>query len=173
MKLEDDGAASVGELVEAAIDGDAAALARLLAQCQPDMRRYARGACANEDIEEAVQDALLILYRRLGTLRTLASLSAWIFRIVKHACLNRLRRRRDWQLDEGLAAALPEPTDLALRSDLARAIEALPQIYREVVILRDVNGFSAAETAGRTGSSVDAVKSRLHRARYLLREQLR
>jgi RNA polymerase sigma factor (sigma-70 family) len=165
--------AATPQMIEAAATGDQQALLRLLAVCQPDLRRYARRTCATEDIEEAVQDALLILYRRLGTLRIIATFSGWLFQIVKRACLQRLRRRGLVRLDEEAASGVQDPTDIELRLDLARSIMALPKIYREVVILRDVKELSTEETANEIGASVEAVKSRLHRGRYLIRQQLR
>jgi RNA polymerase sigma factor (sigma-70 family) len=160
------------QMIEAAAAGDEQALLRLLAVCQPDLRRYAHRTCATEDIEEAVQDALFILYRRLGTLRAIATFSGWLFQIVKRECLRR-QRRGHVSLDEKTAPGLQDRTDIELRLDLARAIMALPEIYRDVVILRDVKEFSAEETANEVGTSVEAVKSRLHRGRYLIRQQLR
>jgi RNA polymerase sigma factor (sigma-70 family) len=165
--------AATPQMIEAAATGDQQALLRLLAVCQPDLRRYARRTCATEDIEEAVQDALLILYRRLGTLRIIATFSGWLFQIVKRACLQRLRRRGLVSLDEEAASGVQDPTDIELRLDHARSIMALPKIYREVVILRDVEELSTEETANEIGASVEAVKSRLHRGRYLIRQQLR
>jgi RNA polymerase sigma factor (sigma-70 family) len=160
------------ELIEAARRGDEQALTRLLAVCQPDLRRYARRNCATEDVEEAVQDALLILYRRIGALRTIATFSGWLFQIVKRACLRRLQRRKTTSLDEEIGSQLRDPTDMELRLDLSRSIVALPEIYRDVVILRDVKGLSAEEAATEIGTSVEAVKSRLHRGRYLIRQSL-
>ena len=161
-----------GELIESARQGDALALERLLALCQPDLQRYARRTCATQDIEDAVQDALIILYRRLGGLRALSAFSGWVFRIVKHECLRRLKSRQEHcQLNEVLASG-GSSVDLDLRLDLVRSIRALPPLYRDVLVLRDVTELSAEETAQKVGASVQAVKSRLHRARYLVREQL-
>jgi RNA polymerase sigma factor (sigma-70 family) len=159
------------ELIDAATQGDERALVQLLTLCQPDLRRYARRTCAAEDIEEVVQDALIILYRRLGTLRSIVTFSGWLFKIIKRACLRKLRRRSLASLDENTALLPHDPTDIELRHDLARSIMALPKIYRDVVILRDVNELSAEETAIEVGASVEAVKSRLHRGRYLVRQQ--
>lgn len=160
------------ELIESARQGDALALERLLALCQPDLQRYARRTCATEDIEDAVQDALIILYRRLGGLRALSAFSGWVFRIVKHECLRRMKSRHDYtQLNEAIDAC-PAAGDLDLCLDLVRSIRSLPPLYRDVLVLRDVTELSAEETAEKVGASVQAVKSRLHRARYLVREQL-
>jgi RNA polymerase sigma factor (sigma-70 family) len=154
------------ELIEAARHGDEQALARLLDDCQPDLRRYARRNCATDDVEEAVQDALLILYRRLGALRTIATFSGWLFKIVRHACLRRLKRRRSDALAEGNEEPLYDATDVEMRVDICRLIAKLPDTYREVVILRNIEGLSAEETAGELGISIEAAKSRLHRGRF-------
>jgi RNA polymerase sigma factor (sigma-70 family) len=162
-------------LVTAARAGDAAALDRLLAQSQPDLLRFARRTCANaEDAEDAVQVALWQLHRRIGTLRVIAAFTSWLFRIVERECRRLLGlQRRTAPLDEAPSSALaldPVPTDL--RRDLGMMIAALPDLYREVLILRDVEELTAPEAAAQLGISVDAVKSRLHRARGLLREKL-
>ena len=161
------------DLVEAARQGNERALAGLLAHCQPDIRRYARRACATEDVEDAVQDAMLLVFRRLGTLRTLATFSGWLFQIVRRECLRRLRRRQQEPFCEDTHSRFSAASDADLQLDLARAIRALPQTCRDVLILRDINELSAEETAAAAGISVEAVKSRLHRARHALRQQLK
>lgn len=160
------------EQIEAARRGDIAALDRLLAICQPNLLRYARRTCATEDIEDAVQDALIIIYRRLGALRTVAAFSRWIFQIIKHECLRRLRRRGYPEEELGSAHGAGAPADAGLQLDLIRIIADLPPMYRDVLILRDVSELTAEETAERLDASVEAIKSRLHRARYLVRQQL-
>jgi len=163
------------QLVEAACGGDAAAVEQLLVVCQPDLRRFARRACSNSaDAEDAVQIALWQLYRRIGALRTTAALASWLFRIIQRECY-RLLLARD-RLDalgtsvEGMLRQ--EPLPLALRKDLVAAIATLPEPYRRVLILRDIDELTAPETADQLGISADAVKSRLHRARALVRENL-
>jgi RNA polymerase sigma factor (sigma-70 family) len=162
-------------LVAAARSGDTAALDRLLAVSQPDLMRFARRTCANaEDAEDAVQPALWQLHRRIGTLRVIAAFTSWLFRIVERECRRLLGlQRRTIPLEDADPSALaidPVPTDL--RRDLGIMIAALPDLYREVLILRDVEELTAPEAAAQLGVSVEAVKSRLHRARGLLREKL-
>jgi len=162
-------------LVEAACKGDAAAVERLLVVCQPDLRRFARRACSTgEDAEDAVQIALWQLYRKIGALRTAATFAAWLFKIIERECYRLFRARdrlREW--DQSLDQVLcQEPLPLALRRDLIGAIAMLPMIYREVLILRDIDELTAPETAQHLGISIDAVKSRLHRARDMLRQHL-
>lgn len=162
-------------LVEDARRGEAAAMEALLRHTQPDARRFARRFCATaEDAEDAVQVALWQVHRRLGSLRDTAALAGWVFRIVTRACLRLLRLRgREAALEETamerLVAETPEP---ALRQDIVRAMTALPEPYRAILILRDVEEMTAPEAADLLGISVPAAKSRLHRARALLREAL-
>lgn len=164
-------------LVDAARLGDGGAILRLLSVCQPDLKRFARRTCATaQDAEDAVQVALWQLYRKIGALRTAATLATWLFRIVERECFRLFRRNGpaeslDEAAEDGFQAAAPGiPQDL--RMDLARAIERLSPAYREVLILRDVHELTAPEVAAQLGLSVEAVKSRLHRARGMVREQL-
>lgn len=164
-------------LVDAARQGDRGAIVRLLSVCQPDLKRFARRTCATtEDAEDAVQVALWQLYRKIGALRTAATFATWLFRIVERECFRLFRGNshteplEDLADDKLLAAAPRIPQDLQI--DLARAIERLSPPYREVLILRDVHELTAPEVAAQLGLSIEAVKSRLHRARGMVREQL-
>ena len=162
-------------LIAAAKGGDAVALDRLLAVSQPDLLRFARRTCTTtEDAEDAVQTALWQLHRRIGTLRIIAAFASWLFRIVERECRRLLGlRRATVPLDNVAPEALPlAPVPLDLRRDLGAMIAALPDLYREVLILRDIEEWTAPEAADRLGISVEAVKSRLHRARSLLRDRL-
>ncbi|HKQ29654.1 MAG TPA: RNA polymerase sigma factor [Burkholderiales bacterium] len=162
-------------LIEAAKQGDRAALERLLLVSQPDLKRFARRSCATlEDAEDAVQLALWQLHRKIGTLRVIRAFASWMFRIVERECRRLLRlQTRTQPLDGDALAEIPiEAMPLDLRSDLSAAIGALPPIYREILILRDIQELTAPETASQLNISVEAVKSRLHRARGMLREAL-
>lgn len=162
-------------LVTAARAGDAGALDRLLAVSQPDLLRFARRTCANaEDAEDAVQAALWQLHRRIGTLRVIAAFASWLFRIVERECRRLLRlQRRTVPLEQADPAALRiEPVPSDLRRDLGSMIAGLPDLYRKVLILRDIEELTAPEAAAQLDISVEAVKSRLHRARTMLREKL-
>jgi RNA polymerase sigma factor (sigma-70 family) len=163
------------QLVEAACGGDAIAVEKLLVVCQPDLRRFARRACStSEDAEDAVQIALWQLYRKIGALRTAATFASWLFRIIERECYRLFHARDRLQaLDETLDAVLrQEPLPLALRKDLVTAIATLPEPYRKILIMRDVDELSAPEAADQLGISPEAVKSRLHRARSMVREHL-
>ena len=162
-------------LVTAAYEGDARALDQLLITLQPDLKRFARRTCAtSEDAEDAVQVALWRLHRKFHTLQKLSALTAWMFRIVERECfrLFSLFRRAVLFSDVHEETLEQVPVPLQLRNDLVAALAALPLHYREILILRDIEELSAPETAAYLGISVAAVKSRLHRARTLMRERL-
>ncbi|RDZ28989.1 RNA polymerase sigma factor [Lysobacter silvisoli] len=158
----------------AAHSGDRAALERVLAHSRQDLRRYAEFHCVINDIEDAVQESLITVSRKLRDLRSLECFASWTFRIVKREC-NRLKRGMrlltgDAITENILPVVLPEPCEW--RHDVAAALESLPDHYREVVLLRDLEGLTIAEIGERLELTREAVKARLHRARVLAREYL-
>ena len=162
------------ELIEAARSGDVAALNCVLSQSRQDLRRYAEYHCMVNDVEDAVQETLFTMSRRLRDLRSLESFTSWMFRIVKREC-NRMRR--GWrmltgqEIDESiLPPVLPETTEWRLQ--ISRTLSLLPPHYREILLLRDVEGLSLQDIAEQSGMSLTATKSRLHRARVVAREML-
>lgn len=114
------------------------------------------------------------LYRKIGALRVVATFASWLFRIVERECYRLFARRETTvslhEADLEGAKAPMLPTDL--RADLSTAIGALPESYRVVLILRDVDGLTTLEVATELGITIEAVKSRLHRARTLVRNKL-
>src|SRR4029450_4753890 len=96
-----------------------------------------------QDAEDAAQEALLILFRKVGTLRSITALSSWMFRIVRNECLRRLRWQ-GWD-DLGGIGAVESPEDEVIRhleaERVARVIAALPDVQRRVLILRDAQGY--------------------------------
>lgn len=160
--------------LEAARLGDRSALDRVLALSRQNLRRYAEFHCIVNDAEDAVQESLLLVSRKLGDLRQLECFTSWLFRIVKREC-NRLKRGRKLVTGQEIPECLlpieyPEPIEW--RQDVAAALESLPAHYREVILLRDLEGLTIEETANQLGLSREAVKSRLHRARVVAREYL-
>ena len=106
------------------------------------------------------------------SLKSIAAFSTWLFRIIERECW-RLMRRSPRHGAEPLAldvAATEDP--VGLRRDLVKAIEAVPEPYRVVLILRDIDELTAPEVAAELGLSVEAVKSRLFRARAMVRHRL-
>ncbi|MEO7886448.1 MAG: sigma-70 family RNA polymerase sigma factor [Polaromonas sp.] len=167
-------AADRNNLILAAQTGDQAAIGRLLAVCQADARRYAYRHCRVSDVDDAVQESLLIISRKVKGLKAAAAFSGWLFTIIRRECrkLERMMFKTD-ALDEDLAEhQILCRTDNDLRIDLAAALESLPAHYLEVVLLRDFEELTIAEIAGRLGEQHGAVKSRLHRARELVREYM-
>jgi RNA polymerase sigma factor (sigma-70 family) len=161
-------------LILAAQTGDPAAISRLLTVCQAEARRHARRHCQASDVDDAVQESLLTISRKVKGLKAAAAFSSWLFVVIKREC-RRLERRmfRHEPLDEAAAEQqLACPLDTALRIDLANALESLPAHYLEVVLLRDFEELTIAEMAGKLGENSPAIKSRLHRARELVREYL-
>lgn len=161
-------------LIQAAQSGDATAIARLLTVCQADAHRYARRHCLASDVDDAVQASLITVMRKVGGLKVAAAFSSWLFVTIRRECLRleRLVSRHDPLDEEVLERQLASRSDDALRLDLAKALESLPAHYLEVVLLRDFEELTIAEIAGRLGQPAGAVKSRLHRARELVREYL-
>jgi len=167
-------------LIEAARGGDRQAIVTLLAVAQPDIRRYARRSCnAADDVDDVVQETLWLLHRRVGTLRALSSISGWLVAVVRRECLRMAARvmGKPVNLDEALLDAANEdrlkhlPQD-ELRLDLSRAIQSLPENYREVVLLRDIEEMTVDEIAATLDLTRESVKGRLRRARALLRDYL-
>ena len=161
-------------LVYAAQRGDAVAVERLLKVCQADARRYAYKHCQASDIDDAVQESLLVIVRNIKGLKAAAAFSSWLFTVIKRECrkLERMMFRHDAIDDDLVEQKLAYRTDEALRIDLAHALESLPAHYLEVVLLRDFEELTIAEIAGRLAEPPGAIKSRLHRARELVREYL-
>jgi len=161
-------------LIEAARGGDEKALVSLITAAQPDVRRYAARTCRAADVDDAVQETLLLLYRRVGTLRAVTSFSGWLFAVARRACLRLLRGSMGLAdapadaIEARIAHRAPED----LRIDLSRAIQSLPDHYREVILLRDIEELSIDEIAAVLGLTRESVKARIHRARMLIREYL-
>ena len=164
-------------VVAAAQQGDRQAITALVSGSHAHVQRFARTLCSTpEDAEDAAQEALVVLYRKIGTLRTAAALAAWMFQIVRHECIRkaRLALRATPAAEEPVAQ--PSAEDAALvRMEMERivaAIASLPAEQRSVLVLRDVQGLSGAAAAQALGLSRAAMKSRLHRGREALRIQL-
>ncbi len=190
-------AASEAQLVARLRGGDTGALETLMARYSSRVYRLAHGITRNDaDAEEVVQDVFLSLFRKIDTFEERSALGTWIYRVTANAALIKRRGKRV-QLEVFLEDQLPtfredghregdrdflladwstrpdeELVAIETRTVLARALDQLPDGYRTVVLLRDLEGLSNEETAEVLGESVASVKSRLHRARMALREQL-
>lgn len=149
-------------------------------------RRFLR---SEEDARDAVQDAFLSAFRSIDRFEGGARLSTWLHRIVVNASLMKLRtrRRKPEKLIDDLLPGFLEDGHLAepasewqqlsdealMRKETRRlildSIQELPENHRNVLMLRDIEGFDTEETAEQMGVSVNAIKTRLHRARLALR----
>ncbi len=170
--------------VARAIAGDHAAFANLVAAYQGPVFNLAYRMLGNGgDAEDAAQETFLRAYDRLASYEPDRKFSSWILSIASHYCIDQLRRRRggmesldDEAGERELPATEAEPEEAALATEQERTLQyalgQLPPAYRLAVILRYWNDLSYEEIADATGSSVSAIKSRLHRARLMLAESI-
>ena len=172
-------------LIAAALGGDAGALDLVARRVAGPLYRFGRGFCRDpHDAEDVMQDALVALLSSLGRFRGEGSLSSWAYVVARNACARRRKRgtrHEALEHEDGEArfelqdtGAGPERTAerRELHDALERAIASLPDPLRAVLVLRDVEGLSAAQVGAHLGLGERAVKSRLHRARLALREML-
>jgi RNA polymerase sigma factor (sigma-70 family) len=160
--------------LDAARRGEPAALERVLRRSRQDLRRFAEYHCPVNDVEDAVQESLFTVSRKLMDLRQLESFASWLFRIVKREC-NRYKRMRNLLLQVPITEDIEGPhypESKGLARDVAHALESLPAHYREIILLRDLEGLTIEEIGDRLGLTKLAAKARLHRARSLAREYL-
>jgi RNA polymerase sigma-70 factor (ECF subfamily) len=181
------------DLVLRARAGDSAAIRMIVRQNNRRMFRVARSILKDDwEAEDAVQEAYIRAFRRLDDFEGRSKLATWLTRIVVNEALMRLRRRRPGvtaMVDLDVAAAeaadnvvpfpinaQPDPERAMAQSEinamLEKAIDALPDVYRVVLVARVIEEMSVEETAELFGLKPETVKTRLHRARALLRQDL-
>jgi RNA polymerase sigma-70 factor, ECF subfamily len=179
------------DLVHASKNGDVAAFEQLVKRYDRKLFRIAQSVTHNrEDSQDAVQEAFLKAYQNLAAFREDSQFSTWLIRITVNQSLMKLRKQRsarEMSLDEDFGDEgdfLPkEVTDWApnpeqlywaseLRDLLTKSLEELGPISRTVFVLRDIEGLSIEQTAVAMNLSTSAVKARLWRARFQLRERL-
>lgn len=178
--------------------GDEAAVQELAERYSPRIYQLAFRHMKNrEDAEEVTQDVLMKVYRKIGAFRGDSALSSWIYRITFNTSMSRLRNTRlaraaDAELDRAIAIqeasderrTPPQPVDWSrlpdeellraqLRHAVNQAIAELPEIYRQPVVLRDIQGLTTEEASSRLKLKDQTLKSRLHRGRLMLRDRLR
>jgi len=178
---------SEAELARAVLAGEAQAFERFVEHFRSKVFHYSWLMCGKpEDAEEVAQETLWNAFERFESLRDPERVRFWIFRIAKNACLMQRRRSvfapaHEISLDELTPDAEPagqsETPDAGflraeLRAVLDRVILELPQPYRAVVLLRDLEELSTEETAQVLDLTTDVVKTRLHRGRAALRQKL-
>ena len=177
--------------------GDQTALESLMEQYASRVYRLAYGITRNAgDAEEVVQDTFLTLFQKIHTFEQRAALGSWLYRVATNAALMKRRGQRGDRevslesqlpkfLDNGRRAGdqsllmadwsqNPEANLLSRETQMIvnQAIDALPEQYRAVLLLRDIEGLSNEEVAEALGESVAAIKSRVHRGRMAFREEL-
>ncbi len=157
--------------------------------------KYALMICGQrEDAEEVTQDTLMKVFENFDQLREPERITGWVFRIARNACLMKRRKSvfaptQELSIEDFMPQAGQDgsrrleiadwsalPDEQALRGELRgvilKAIDGLPEIYRSVIQLRDIEELSTEETAQTLDITVEVVKTRLHRARLAVRQKL-
>jgi RNA polymerase sigma-70 factor (ECF subfamily) len=175
------------EIVRRVRSGEVGLFEVLVRRYNQRLYRTARSIVRDEaEAEDVMQQAYVNAFQHLDQFAERASFATWLTRIAVHEALARRRRRGRWveieamETDDGgsgvLASKDPGPEAQALTGELRRMLEAavdsLPDLYRAVFVLREVEGLTTAEAAECLEASEDVVKTRLHRARALLRREL-
>lgn len=190
--LQPPGVETEGDLVRRLKAGDEEAYERLVRTHAPRLLAVARRFFPeSQDAQDALQDGFLSAFRAIGSFEGQALLGTWLHSIVVNACLMRLRSRKR-RAEESIEPLLPAfdetghqtipskpwqdvEDEIARKQAAARVralIEQLPESYRTVLLLRDIEEVDTARTAEALGLSENAVKIRLHRARQALRTLL-
>ena len=184
--------AEYAALVRDAAGGDRAAMERLLMRAQETAYRFSLLVCGHpEDAEDVMQESLLKTYQHVKRISDPTSFRTWLYTTVRNACLMKRRRHvgepaafvpledGDGSTDgalAGLADQSPSPDQQLVSnwmdSRLREALKILPASYRMVVVMREMEGLSTKEVAEITGFSEANVKTRLRRARLMLRRHL-
>ena len=176
------------ELIKKAQEGDRNALAKLVKQYEQTVYNFAYKICRNKErAEHTMQETFLSMVKSIKQFSGKSKLSTWLYTVVSNHCLMMARSNKkhlhtslddedslideknitDWKISPQRIAENDELKDI-----LNEAINKLPPDYRVVFMLRDIQGFSTEETGKAIDLSVPAVKSRLHRARAFLRNEL-
>jgi len=173
-------------LVRLAAQGEESAIRILIQRHNRRLFRVARGVLRDDaEAEDVVQETYVRAFSNLASFRGEARLSTWLTRIALNEALGRARRRRptvelsDAEMREGRVLIVPSASSSAnpesetarshLRHVLEEAVDALPELFRVVFVLRDVEGMDTEETASQLSIRPETVKTRLHRARRMLR----
>ena len=175
-------------LLTAARGGDREALEQLLAAHQHRVFRFGVKMCGQEeDAKDVLQETLIAAARNIRDFRGASSVSTWLYTIARSFCIKKHRASKfapdhvdSLEDTSGEAQSIADPrrdpeestAGEQVKKALQDAISALEPMYREVLVLRDVEGLSAAEVGEILNLSVEAVKSRLHRARVAVRQQV-
>ena len=171
------------ELARRLLSGDKEAMQPFVESFQRKIFNYTWLMCGQrEDAEEVAQDTLLKVFENWEQLRSPEQVKPWVFQIARNCCLMKRRKSvfaptaevpiEDVALEAHEEAADERVIRKELNAELERALRAIPESYRAVVLLRDAEGMSTGETAALLEISEDNVKQRLHRGRAMLRKLL-
>lgn len=164
------------ELLRSFLDGDNAAFDLLMNRHEARVFAAAlRITGSRSDALDATQEAFITAFRRAETFRGESAFGTWLFRIAINAAKDVVRRRKPTEeLTEHEARVSPQRLDesVSLRLDLARALQDLPEEYREAIVMHDLGGIPYDEIAVTTGVRIGTVKSRISRGRRRLAEML-
>lgn len=179
------------ETIRRVLDGDYDAFETFVEKYQARIYRHiCKMVPDRQQAQDLLQETFLSAYRGLGGFTGASSFSTWLFKIATNTALMFLRKHQPEciEYDDHLenvkkSDVVPSATEFVStplemllsvegRKKIEEAIDSLPVLYRSVLILRDVEGFSIEEVSQITETSVAAVKSRLHRARHAVREAL-
>ena len=174
------------KLIERASGGDPAAFNRLMEMHEKRMYAVSLRMCGNrEDAQDCLQEAMLRVYRAIGSFKGQSSFGTWVYRITMNTCLDELRRKKNKQsasldnmLDQGWSptdeSASPEKKAIQseMRRCISKSIQELPEDMRSAIIMRDIHGYSYDEIADTLNVNVGTIKSRISRGREKLREKL-
>lgn len=181
---------SDAELIKSFKKGDAASFEELVRRYSDKAFNLASRLTRNrEDAEEVLQDVFVTVYRKIAGFEGKSSFSSWLYRVTVNAALMKLRKRKQDQsmsledvspqVKNSVVAKNSEQTEgdrSASRNELKQALEVairkLPDDYRPVYVLRDIDGLTSREVGKILNLSIPAVKSRLHRSRMILRRRL-
>jgi RNA polymerase sigma-70 factor (ECF subfamily) len=168
------------EIVDGLVAGDPDSFADAMRRYNARLFRVIRAVLFNDaDAEDAVQETWLRAFRGIGRFERRSTFATWIVRIALYEAWSRARRRRRTpetaeEIDPPSAGDDPESAAFGneVRRHLGRCIDELPERYRLVFVLREIDGSTTEETADALGISAGAAKVRLHRARAMLRRRL-
>ena len=141
------------------------------------LRSFIRARVADEDaVEDILQDVFVRIHAKVGTLQDLGKLESWLYQITRNVIIDYYRSRRPTeQLPETLGSSeevYEEALVTRLASDVREMVEALPEPYREALVLTSYEGLSQKELAKRLGLSYSGAKSRVQRARERVKDML-
>ena len=178
---------SDAEVVERVCVGETALFEVLMRRYNQRIYRCVRSILRNEaEVEDVMQQAYLAAFRHLAEFKGRSSVATWLTRIAVNAALSRVRLRgpviapaHEGEGEDPMSlspSAAPDPEQRAIAHELGQlletAVDALPASYRTVFVLREVEGLSTVETAEALSLTEPVVKTRLHRAKAQLRDQL-